>query len=800
MKKIYTIFLTVMIMATGSLAMAAVNPRVKGSVKDEKGDAIPYCNVMYALQGDSLNMRGDVSNEAGLFDIPVPAGKYYFTVVLLGYEPFRQAIDVTGDVNLGTVVLKESAINIDAAVVRAEMIHRKADGYLFSPSNSPIVNGRNSLELLNYAPGVWYDSQKGITINGKSGTKVMINDRVLKMSGDELTNYLENINAEDIKSIEVIPDVGVQYDADATGGILKITLKRSTVAGMTGSVTLGYDFSQYANPTRLRPGVNLDFRKNRLSLYMGVSYNDNRFREKDRETTSYETTDRRIENNLDMTGKYTSYAGRFGAVYELTDRQSVGIDADMAFAKSKQDAPMYGTITEGDKVWDVLSRYRSKTPIDRYAISFNYKLKTDTLGSTLMVTADYMNRASDTWDNNYLTETLQDGMASMSNRNSGTDSRSDYYTVRVDYKHYLNAKVQLETGMKYNYTDMETDLQYEDEEDGAWVPNTELSDHYLYREGVLAGYVNAMATVGRFNLSAGLRVENTDLSPVSYTYPGKTKKQNYTDYFPSAIVNFILNKEKGHSVSANYSRRINRPGFNQLNPFRVRMNSFTYLVGNPDIKASYTDNFTLTGVLSNMYSLTVGIQNQKGAVNQMVIPDPEDPEVMLYQHRNMDRVTMYIASLSAPVNLFKWWRLGLEATYFYSENRMETISNDKGTFRGRINNLFTLPKGWSTEFNYSYQSAIVSANMEIGEAHSFYIGVKKNLMKNKLAVSAYVQNLFEMDRSIIMNNPGSFYKEIHQKGSNVCRVFGISLRYNFRAGKDVKVNKVTVGNEEERSR
>lgn len=803
MKRILT--LTVFtFFAFAALSVQAANPKVRGVVKDGRGNPVAFSTVMFAPLSDTLAMRGEIANEQGYFDIPAGVGEHRIVVSMLGYESYRTTVTLSEDTDLGEIVLTDATVEMDAVTVRADMIRRRADGYVFNPAGSPIVTGRTSLELLNFAPGVWYSRDNGISINGKTGTKVMVNDRMINLSGEELAAYLESIDAEQIRTIEVIPETGAQYDADSGGGILKITLKRSSTAGLTGSVSMNFDLRDDEPVARLRPGFNLEYRKDRLSIYGSGSYQKSNGMERDHEYTQYLTGDRReIDSDVYFDFMSRGYDARIGSVYELTDRQSVGLDFNFWHGRNDEDGTAISTIRSTDYSADAASYYGNGSLSERYGLSFNYKLKTDAKGSQLTVVADYMRNENTNDESNLSTETPSAGTPLRTRRLTDRISGTDLYTMRFDYKHYLSTQYQLETGAKYAYTDMDTDIRYRDEIDGVLVPNEALNDHYLYREGVLAGYVNATADLGRWNLTAGLRAENTDLRPHSFVNPDRTKNQNYTDLFPTVRAAYFIDKEKGHMVSAGYSRRIRRPSFSQLNPFRIQMNNYTYIVGNPDMKPSYTDSYTLTGTFANKYTLSLGFQDQRGAVFQIVIPDPDDPNILLYQQANIDRISSYFASLSAPFTPAKWWWLNVDATYVYQKNKLSTYELNKGMFQGRINNVFTGPKNWGAELSWFYMSGATQGNMRIGSYDFLNASLRKGFFDNRLTASFFVNNILD-GGSYLMSatiEDQAFTKRLQLRNSgNPTRTYGLSLRWNFKAGKEVRVQKVTAGNSEERER
>ena len=775
-----------------------------GKVVEQSGKPIAFATVVL-LKADSTVASGGMCSEQGVFSITCSEqGQYLLQVSFVGYDSLSEQLYVTGDKEVGELTLTESSVQLEEAVIKAEMIKRKADGYMFIPSGSAITTGRSSLEMLSYAPGVWFSKNGGISINGKSGTRVMVNDRELNLSNEELAAYLESIDAEQIASIEVIPDAGSQYDASATGGILKITLKRQPTAGLVGSVGMRIAMEDREVPSSLRPTVNLDYRKNRLSLYANMSFTRDNIREDDTENTRYYFGNmRETDNNSLHKVRATAYGGRAGSVYEISQRHSVGVDFDFLKGDNKNKQKGQGETRVGADKSAIASQYNSDTDVSRYSASLNYKLKTDDKGSGLTFVTDYMFSKRE-WDEyNYSSETPAGGVASESSTVAERWSDTKLFTARADYKQYISDKLQLEAGAKYTYTDMDTEIENEELVGGSWQPVADLNDHYQYKEDILAGYINATANLKKLNLVAGLRVENTSLSAHSFVRPDKSRDQDYIDFFPTVRALYFINQQKGHMLNAGYTRSIRRPTFSELNPYKIQMDNYTYIIGNPDLKPSYSDSYTLTGILAHKYMLTLGISDSKDVARQIVVADPVDPNIMYYQHTNVDRVQMYYASLSLQLEPVKWWRLGVDATYFYSKNEVKDYNLDGGGFQGRLNNLFTMPMGWSAELNYSYTSGAIQGNMEIGDLNTLNASVKKNLFGNKLTASLFVNNIIDNGNytvKITTSEPGRFTKRLWSHNPGSIRTYGLSLRWNFKAGKDVKVQKVTVGNQEERER
>jgi outer membrane receptor protein involved in Fe transport len=608
-----------------------------GRVNDPQGEPVAYATVVL-LKADSTIAAGGMCNDKGLFTLTCEeSGEYILRISFVGYKNFSQSLAITGGKDLGALTLDEDATRLAEAVVKADMVKRKADGYMFIPSGSAITTGRTSLELLNYAPGVWLSKDGKISINGRGGARVMINDRELNLSGEELAAYLESIDAEQIASIEVIPEAGAQYDASATGGILKITLKRSSVAGLIGSVGMRLAMEDREIPSSIRPTFNLDYRKDRLSLHANMAYTGNNIREDDTENTRYFFGNmRETENNTLLRKKATAYGGRIGSVYEISSRHAVGVDFDLSKGDNNSKSRGKGETRVGTDKSVIASLYNSDTDVNRYSASLSYKVKTDSKGSGLTLVTDYL-YSKRVWDEyNYSSETPTVGLPIESGAIAERWSNTKLYTARTDYKRYISDKLRLEAGAKYTHTNMDTEIENEKLAGGIWQPEVDLNDHYRYKENIFAGYVNATASLNRFNLVAGLRVENTSLSSHSFIRPSESKDQDYTDFFPTARVLYFMNQKKGHMLNVGYTRSIRRPSFSELNPYKIQMDNYAYIIGNPDMEPEYSNSYSITGMLFNKYSLTLSLQDNKDVVRQIVVADPVDPNIMYYQHTNIE--------------------------------------------------------------------------------------------------------------------------------------------------------------------
>ena len=260
MKKL--IFLIVILALAAANAFAARIYPAEGRVVDEQGQAVEYATVVLLKGSDQV--AGMATDDTGRFVLKVPSGEYTLSVQYLGFDPVVRQVRVEENNDLGEIVMKSSTTRIEGVVVKAQLIRREADRFVVDVANAPAAIGKDGIELLERAPGVWIDDEK-ISINGKSGSKVYVNDRELRMEPEQLLTYLRSLRAEEIQKIEVVPTTGADYDADSSGGIIRITLRKRRENGLDGSLSMRT--TQNGRHHFYTPSGNINIHTGRLDLY-----------------------------------------------------------------------------------------------------------------------------------------------------------------------------------------------------------------------------------------------------------------------------------------------------------------------------------------------------------------------------------------------------------------------------------------------------------------------------------------------------------------------------------------------------
>ena len=434
---------------------------LKGRTVNDKGAVVDYATVSVSSVQDSTKTYGTVGDDKGAFEVRLPRGDYRLKISFMGYENLERQIELNSDTDLDDLTMHPSAVTLDEVVVTGNIITREADRFTVNLANTPLAIGRDGKEIMSLAPGVWISEKGEISVNGRKGTRVMVNDRLLRETGEDLLAYLQNLKAEDILKIEVIPYAGAEYDADMTSGIIKITLKKQRNDGMEGSATMRYGHSLVNDMTwYLQPAVNLKYRNNKLSLYTDFSLNRNKSGNTVSGINQFHTGDQVTQTSggkLYNLGSYKTL--RVGGVYDIDDRQSVGLEVNYTHSPSTGNNRNDLTMQSGDEVTDVQSLYLSDNLNYRISVSGNYILNLDTLGSTFKLLLDYNRRNGDDHSDYH---SLYSGFRNLdSTYRSDIITLNNIYSATADFDIALSKVSKLTTGIKYTNNGMDNSTLYE---------------------------------------------------------------------------------------------------------------------------------------------------------------------------------------------------------------------------------------------------------------------------------------------------------------------------------------------------
>lgn len=788
MKQIILVSVWLVLMAFETLAVA--QQQVTGRVVAADGSPIAFATVI--LLDNEEQVAGLATESDGRFALTAPQGHYTLRVQYVGYEPYLREVTLPQERELGVITLTESSTAIEEVVVKAQLIRREADRFVVDVANSPVAVGKDGVELLKTAPGVWME-EDGISINGSGGTKVYINDRELKMEGSQLVSYLRALRAEDVQRIEVVPQSGADYDANSSAGIIRITLKRRRDDGLMGSASYTYSVGEYQSMHN--PYLSLNYNSGGWNIYASGWANLGRQEGEAEERTDYLLRDMQLTARTSMVEQLRFAGGKAGAIYDFDKRHSLGAEFEYWHNGDWGNNPSVTHICNEGVESHNEGAYHTRSNRDNYAASLSYIYRLDTVGSVVKVLTDYTHRTignrSDNETHKYALGQVRDSLY-----NEQTESRYDIFTATAALERVLSPKWVLKAGAKYTLNATQNSAAYRVMEQGAWVPNSVEDYAIAYDEHIGALYLIASGRIGRFSLTAGLRGEYTHTAG-----RGESFEQDYISLFPNAHLAWQIDKKGRHSLVASYSRSISRPNFWDLTPARQAISDYSYQTGNPELKPAFNNQYSLTLVLWHRYSLTAGINNQTDAITQVMMADQRDPNMLILTRQNAPDYNWYFVTLSAPVQVTKWWQWNTNMNFMRLGERMsvEAPIEYHNTLQWYTSMTFQLPKKFIFECSYNGMTRMTISNVTVGGDHRLGLSLKKRLLKDRLTITLSASNVLSLSQEITASQP-DFKRtySIHQAWGD--RAFTLGVNYNFNAGKSFHSKSVERGSAEEQSR
>ncbi|MGJ7030241.1 outer membrane beta-barrel protein [Niabella hirudinis] len=775
----------------------AIPPAVKtleGLVIDGEQKPVPYASVTLA-EGVTV-VSGTAGDQDGRFRLSYPfktAKKYKLQVSSIGYRPAVVAIEFSDTLQLKPFVLEKDKNTLNTVTVAASrpLVERGTDRYIVNVEGTPLADGNNALEVLQKAPGVWVDPNGVIRIQGSGAVTVMINDVVQRMSAADLAAYLRTVRSENIKKIEVIANPPAEYEASGTGGMVHIVLKKARDEGFTGQGSAVY--KQQKGKPYLSAGISAQYKIKKFYFFGNGSLSKEeqvyyaRTFNTYKDHSSYDGITDRVNNN-----RQNSYQG--GVVYDISDRQALSFQAgttNINLLRNFKTGITLKNATGADVTGSSVTDWNRRPGLTTGTLNYSYKL--DTLGSVFKILADYVKgeKAEAMQVASVYTNPLKDTLY----RNS-YPSHTQIYSSQADYLQYLTARTKLQAGAKYVATRRDNTTTTEYFAAGNWMLNPDASNRFIYDENLVMGYTAVETAVKKTSVKAGLRAEETYMRGNNSTI-GQQFTRKYLDLFPSVFLLQQLNdKPVPASLSFSYSRRIRRPQFSDLNPFRLRIGDYSVLVGNPDLLPEYSNNFRLGYNFWKGYMLNLQYQRTHNIIAEFA--NPQDDGVIEYQTRNFKYRTSYGAAIYAPVKILRWWTANIYSGLFHTAYAIDDFQLAQTAFYLNTYQTFTFSKNFDCTLFTNYSSPYVEGNTQHATLFVTDLSFGKKLFDNRLHLRLNITDLFNTFREKSLTTYDGVKIDFYQKRPT--RTVGVSVSYLLNAGKKIKDKKVEQSAEEEKNR
>ena len=784
---------------------------LRGQVQDADETAVAFANVALYQASDSSLVKVETTDDAGLFRMQqVAAGTYDVVVTYLGSPELRRVgLTVNDDIDLGVLTMAPAGVALAEATVTADrvLVEVKPDRTTFNVDRTINAVGNDGLDLLRKAPGVNVDNNDNINVLGRSGVLVYVDGKRLPLSGADLSNYLRNLTAEQIDRIDIITNPGAKYEAQGNAGIIDIRLKKAENEGGNGTVTSS--FSQGREP-RFNTGLSGNYRNKRFNTFGALNY----YRTEFWNEFSFDG----LQNGLRLVESNTFYNNistpsyRFGTDFFLGEKHTIGFLINGQFSDinstSDNQTVIFGSPTAAAP--DSILRADNVSDLDRnqqtYNLNYQYRIGE---GQSLTVDLDYGRFRNDALldqPNRYF---APDGEAELSSALNYFDTPTDIdiSTAKADYEQPLLGG-QFGAGFKLSRVATENTFLFYDVLAGEQLLRTDRSNEFDYTENVYAGYLNFAGKLSEvISYSAGLRAEVTDATGNLRAFEAGLAEDpvelNYVSFFPSAGVTYQLAPQKGHSLSLNYGRRINRPDYNVLNPFRIQLSQLSYERGNPFLNPEIVDNIELGYTHAYRYNFKLGYSETANQITRLIAPDEDDPRAGFISWDNLASQRVISFNASAPVTISKRWDLYVNATASHIDNQADygdgvTIDLQVFTYSAFVQNTIKLPWDLTGEVSGYYSGPGVWGGVFEYEAQgALNLGLQRKFLDEQLNVKLSANDIFFTSG---WRGRSEFAGLVSTgRGNWDSRRVGISLTYNF-GNQKVKSRNRKTGLEDEAGR
>ena len=719
---------------------------------------LPNVAVTLLRATDNSLVKTAVTEVDGSFEFrSLLAGNYVVMLDNAGYEIYSSQPIAISD-QQREVALGELSVNAMADTKLEEVVVKNRKPLVEQKIDRTVVNvdamissaGSDAMEVLEKSPGVIVDPDGTITFKGKKGVAVFIDDKPSYLSGADLEAYLRSLPASTLEQIELISNPPAKYDAAGGGGVTNIITKKSKTKGFNGNLTSRISQGKRGQN---RDGLNLNYTNNKIRLFGNINYarqnslNDlyifRRYKNEDLSTKTLFD-----QNTLIKTTGNTGI-GKVGMDYYVSDKTTFGTSVNGFLKSTTSDKQGRSELTnalgvpDSSIIADNLERNRFKSG----GVNLNFRHLLDTVGSRLTADADFLT---------YRTKIKQDFRNSVYQPDNSLSSQDqllgdlpsniNIYTFKTDYTKTFKNKSQFEAGYKASYSKTDNVADYADVIDGLPIPNFDSSNHFKYDEVIHAAYVNYNINFKRFALQSGLRLENTvskgnQLGNV--VKPASTFKRDYLNLFPTFYLQYKLDSLANNQLVFSYGKRINRPYYQELNPFLSQLDKFTYYSGNPYLNPEFSHNLDLSYSYKSYFSTALSYSRIKDNLNETIqIKDG----IYYSMPGNIGKSDIASINVNGDIPFAEWLSTNIysELTYTAYKSQLYTEQlNTSGTFWYiSVLNSLKLANGWAAEIGGNYITKTESSQFTTGSRGALNVGVQKKVFNNKGTIKFIVNDIF----------------------------------------------------------
>jgi len=763
---------------------------VFGKIIDSEGsEPLEYATVTILTPVDNNVVTGGITDKNGVFNIPISKGEYNILIEYISFKNYTvENLNVSENKDLGVISLIIDIESLDAVEIIAEetTVEIKLDKKIYTVGKDLTVRGGNAGDVLDNIPSVSVDLEGNILLRGNDAARILINGKPSSLVGID-SKFLQQLPSDAIEKVEVITSPSARYEAQGSGGIINIILRKTKKLGLNGSLS-----SNIGYPKRTGISSNLNYRNGKINFFNssgfsdrvspGTGYNYSEYYNGDQPSTFF-------EENRETERDRNSFFTNNGIEWYLDDKTS--IVGTFFYNQAKSDDLTINNLDEIDENGNILNqtvRDENEKDIDsNREYNLNFERKFNDSGHKLIIDLQYDN--SKEWEDALISEN------NILNEVIASDASSESYLIKGDYVNPIGENKQFEAGFRISQDDNITDYRVFDNENNVLTEDLNQSNLFQYKEQINALYTQYGVKVeDKYSFLIGLRLENTVKDINQLTIQDFSNK-NETGLFPT--FNFGLEISENETLTFGYNRRIRRPWSRSINPFPTKISPINIYRGNPDLNPTYSNNIDFGYLKKYKSSFTINTsayyQKATNTFNYIVEETGETAEINGVDVPITERY---------PINLSTNTRVGFELNLSYRKgknwnifsnfnvysNKTEGSYNDviydnkNVSWSYRLNNKLTLPGKieWQTRMNVRGPSETAISKNE-GD-FSIDLAFSKELFNEKASLTLNVRDLLDQRGYRTKSFNETFYSNSEWRWRK--RSFTLNFTYRFNQKKN----------------
>jgi Outer membrane protein beta-barrel family len=772
--------------------------RVSGTIESKDKTPIEFAEIILIAK-DSTYLKSEVTDDKNSFLIETEKGWCQLQIRQLDKVVFSKVLDLVVDLNLGNIIIDNTNQLQSVTVVgKKKLIERKVDRLVFNIENSISGAGTDALEALKITPGVKVQNET-ITIIGKSRLSVMVDDKIIQLTDEDLANYLKSIPSDNIKNIEVITTPPAKYEASGNSGMVNIILKKAKKNSWNALLSTTYLQRRFATVLN---SANFNYNKNKLAFSTSVFYGKGK-KYLDQDDYAY-FNDGLWYTLSPITNTNNRKNFKISLDYELTKNWTIG--GQVFYNKLIQGRKISPYTSVFDYNTNVTKRYLSSKATEDISptistINIYNTFKLDTIGKKVTVDFDYFNHNNND-RKTYAGESIIENPYSKNYFEGVNDNKQEIKNI--------SGKIDVDLPVKWATFSFGAKISNSKSNNvissfnSGLVPSAiglyGLTDNkFEYNENVEAGYLSVNKKINaKWETQFGVRMEATQTKTFSET-TNLLVRNDYTKYFPTTYISYAVNGNSTFTI--NYSKRIERPDFDALNPNRYFLNPFQFIEGNSFLQPSFVDNFELTYTYKTLES-KIYFSDEKNKFSQAPIADP-NTKIINFTNKNFINAQRFGLSENYTFEKYSWWTSNnaFDLSYVIAESLLTETSRYKKGINSRVStsNDFVLNKTKTLLFNatYWYLFPEVDGIYNNKAQSSLSLAFQFLMLKKALKLSIKGSDLFRKEISSVT----SVVNGIRQDGIYYYDSQALSVNAVYKFGnKKIKVEQRETGNEDEKGR